>query len=155
VLDDIRSTFTWVLSPCTTGKGIPVELITESGEDYATATPAAEDELLLADSRHKSFNVELPSVSTSASLTSFPATNYGAGSSDTQVDEFFTLLGSGQGDAHVHTDSHVSQAHILPAVLRCGIRERSCAIAVLVISCVIAVLTLAMQATNPTSTAGG
>lgn len=131
-------------------KGIPVTLITEAGEAYAEATPAVDSDDL--DTR-PSFDLELTAVASSSA-------RFGAdkpsGVNYTFVGESLQsgLLRDSEYDAaSPHTDHSVAAAKILPALLRCGLKERSCAMLVFVLSAVIAVATLAMQALNPTSVA--
>lgn len=123
-------------------KGIEVELITEAGESYAEATPAVESEPDL----HSSFNLELTAVASSPYGVAKAPDYYGSLQN--------SLLHDADDDATTpHADHSVTAAKILPALLRCGVGEHTCSVFVFVLSAVIAVATLAMQALNPTSVA--
>ena len=131
-------------------KGIEVELITEAGETYAEATPAVEAEPEL----RSEFDLELTSVAP-------PSAYYGAAKGSEDYYGSFArgslqsgLLQDTDHDATAqHVDHSVTAKAIMPALLRCGVKEHTCSVIVFVVSSVIAVATLAMQALNPTSVA--
>lgn len=131
-------------------KGIEVELITEAGESYAEATPAVEAEPEL----RSEFDLELTAVaSASAHYGAAKATEDYYGSFARGSLQSGLLQDSDRDATAEHADHSVSAKAIMPALLRCGVKEHTCSVVVFVVSSVIAVATLAMQALNPTSVA--